>query len=81
MRCEPKGLTFGEINKAWLEDFQLHLLETYSQNTARNYSSKIRQAIGMALKEGHIRRSPNDQVKQIPEKEGEIKYLYFGVAE
>lgn len=76
-RCEPDGLTFGEIDQSWLSDFQSHLLENYSQNTARTYSTKIRQAIGMAVRDGHIQESPNDQVKQIPEKEGEIKYLYF----
>lgn len=77
MRYEPDGLTFGEVDKDWLDDFQNHLRKTYSQNTARNYSSKIRQAIALAVREGFIRQSPNEQVKQVPEKEGEIKYLYF----
>ncbi|NTV02992.1 MAG: site-specific integrase [Chlorobiaceae bacterium] len=76
-RCETDGLTFGEIDKAWLSDFQSHLLENYSQNTARTYSTKIRQAIGMAVRDGHIKENPNDLVKQIQEREGEIKYLYF----
>lgn len=77
VRCEPEGLTFGEIDKNWLEDFQLHLLENYSQNSARAYSTKIRQAIGMAVRDGHIKENPNVRVKQIQEMEGEIKYLYF----
>ena len=76
-RIEPEGLEFGEIDKHWLEDYQLHLLEHYSQNTARHYSTKIRQAIGKAIRDGYITENPNDQVKQIAEKEGEIKYLYF----
>ena len=76
-RIEPEGLEFGEIDKHWLEDYQLHLLEQYSQNTARHYSTKIRQAIGMAVRDGFIEENPNALVKQVQEQEGEIKYLYF----
>lgn len=77
VRCEPDGITFEDIDKDWLEEFQRRLLDTYSQNTARAYSTKIRQAIGVAYRDGHLKENPNTKVKQIPEQEGEIKYLYF----
>ena len=76
-KCEPNGLEFQEIDNHWLQHFQKYLLENYSQNTARTYSTKIRQAIGMAVRDGFIEENPNDLVKQIQEHEGEIKYLYF----
>lgn len=76
-KIEPDGLEFQEIDNHWLQQFQKYLLEHYSQNTARTYSTKIRQAIGMAIRDGFIEENPNELVKQIQEQEGEIKYLYF----
>jgi site-specific recombinase XerD len=76
-KCEPKGLEFHQVDKYWLQDYQKYLLEHYSQNSARTYSTKIRQAIGMAVRDGFILDNPNEQVKQIQEHEGKIKYLYF----
>ena len=77
LKCEPNGVEFREIDKHWLQQYQKYLLENYSQNTARSYSTKIRQAIGMAVRDGLIEENPNEHVKQVQEKEGEIKYLYF----
>lgn len=71
------GLTFREVDHHLLESYQEFLMDAYSQNTARSYSTKIRQAISKAHKEGYLSDNPNTRVKQITEKEGEIKYLYL----
>jgi len=71
------GLTFREVDHHWLESYQDFLMDAYSQNTARSYSTKIRQVISKAHKDGYLTDNPNKRVQQIPEKEGEIKYLYL----
>jgi len=75
-RFQPEGLDFCMIDREWLERYQGFLLANYSQNTSRSYSTKIRQAISRAVQDGYISENPNKQVRQIPEQEGEIKYLY-----
>lgn len=75
-RFQPEGLDFCMIDREWLERYQAFLLANYSQNTSRSYSTKIRQAISRAVQDGYISENPNKQVRQIPEQEGEIKYLY-----
>jgi integrase/recombinase XerD len=77
MRFAPHGLPFRKIDHHWLENFQRFLLDAYSQNTARTYSTQIRQAISKAHQEGYLTDNPNKLVKQVAELEGEIKYLYF----
>jgi len=77
LKYEPHGVQFGKIDKDWLEGYQEFLLDMYSQNTARCYSTKIRQVIAKAVQDRLIIDNPNKYIKQIPEKEGEIKYLYF----
>jgi integrase len=76
-RFAPRGLAFYDLDHHWLESFQEFLLNAYSQNTARTYSTKIRQVITKAQKEGYLTDNPNRLVPQISEKEGEIKYLYL----
>ena len=75
-RFEPEGVDVSLIDREWLERYQGFLLVQYSQNTARSYSTKIRQAVSRAVQDGYIAENPNKQVRQISEQEGEIKYLY-----
>ena len=64
-KCEPNGLEFQEIDNHWLQQFQKHLLEHYAQNTARTYSTKIRQAITKAHKDGYLTENPNRFVMRL----------------
>ena len=73
----PHELSFRDITPTWLHNFQQHLLNQFKQSTARSYSTKIRQAINMAEKDGIIERNPVKHVRQIKEHEGEIKFLYL----
>ena len=73
----PDGVRFCDIDHHWLQGYQDFLLNAYSQNTARTYSTKIRQVINKAEKDGYVINNPNKLVPQISEHEGEIKYLYF----
>ena len=72
-KCEPNGLEFQEIDNHWLQQFQKHLLEHYAQNTARTYSTKIRQAITKAQKDGYLTENPNRFVMNLQQKSGQVK--------
>jgi len=76
-RFSPNGVTFSEVTGKWLYDFQQFLLGYLSQSSARSYSTKIRQAINLAEKDGILRQNPCREVRQIKEKEGELKFLYL----
>ena len=76
-RFAPDGIRFRDLSHQWLEAYQGYLLNAHAQNTARTYSTKIRQAISKAEQDGYVVDNPNRMVPQIPEHEGEIKYLYF----
>ncbi|ANT64664.1 phage integrase SAM-like domain-containing protein [Prosthecochloris sp. CIB 2401] len=49
----------NDLDHHWLESFQEFLLNAYSQNTARTYSTKIRQVITKDQKDGYLTDNPN----------------------
>lgn len=71
-KCKP---TFAQINKEWLEDFKLYLLNALSQNSAVSYFNIVRHAIHEAKRDKLILDDPLRYVQSPKTIESQRDYL------
>lgn len=78
-------ITFGQVDKAWLEGFKSFLQydarkssnQPLSPNSQSSYFNKIRAALKQAYKEGHIKQNPSDMVDGIKAEDPERDFLTY----
>ena len=79
----PHGITFGEINKEWLEGFKLFLQSKaatkkekgLAPNSMLSYFNKVNAALKQAVKDGIIQTNPGAQVDNFKEEETQREFL------
>jgi len=81
----PKGVTFSQINKEWLEGFKEYLLndskskydKELAQNSKLSYFNKVRATLKQAAKDGIIKYNPVTEVEGIKEAESQREFLSY----
>ncbi len=79
----PRGITFKEIDKQWLEGFKDYLQNEVknrskkglSQNSQSSYFSKVLAALKEAVKDGILQNNPADQVQGIKPDDPNREFL------
>ena len=79
----PAGISFGQIDSAWLEGFKAYLEskdaskkeDGLSQNSRMSYFNKVKAALKQAVKDGIIQTNPGVQVDSFKEEETQREFL------
>lgn len=74
-RFQPRGISFAEIDRQWLEDFKDYLLGKVSGQSTLTYFTKIKCALNEAVKDGIILQSPALFLKPIKVIEANREHL------
>jgi integrase len=79
----PLGITFGGVNKEWLEGFKDYLQSIVatkkevglSRNSMLSYFNKVKAGLKQAVKDGIIQTNPGAQVDSFKEEETQREFL------
>ncbi len=79
----PKDISFGQLDRKFVEGFKDYLTKTaktpsnknLSDNSAHSYFNKFRAALKQAVKDGIIRSNPAEQVDCLPQGDSEREFL------
>lgn len=78
-------VSFGELDKSWLEKFKNYLSKeaktpagkSLAQNSQSAYYNKIRAALKQAVKDGVLHKSPADEVDSVKPGDTERSFLTY----
>ncbi|WP_020402106.1 site-specific integrase [Gracilimonas tropica] len=68
-------ISFRGVDEKWIKGFKDYLLDEVKQSTARTYFLVLQSVINKAVKKGHLKKNPMDEVENIPKDEPKIEYL------
>ncbi len=74
-KFQPRGISFAEVDRQWLERFKDYLLNIISPQSTVTYFSKIKCALNEAIRDGILLQSPAMFVKPIKVPETHREYL------